>query len=167
MAVQARDIEVADGARVVELYEHEAEAEAVAAAGAHTGISAQFAAGADAPGRARRLVVAALRGWGATDTLVNDAALLVSELATNAVRHADSPFSVTLRAVGATLRVGVNDGAPLAGTVPDVWLMPQPLHGLALVDALCTCWGVEDARPGKLVWAELAYASAAGAETRC
>jgi serine/threonine-protein kinase RsbW len=164
MAVQARDIEVADGAHAVKLYEEEAEL--VAAASAQTGIGAQFGPYADAPGRARRLVVAAVRGWGAPDALVNDLALLVSELATNAVRHADSSFSVTLRAVGPTLRVGVHDGAPLAGAVPPAWLVPQPLHGLALVDALCTRWGVEDSGHGKLVWAELPYASAAVAEAR-
>lgn len=132
-----------------------------AAAGAQTGISAPFGADPAAPGRARRLVVDALHRWGAADTFVNDLALVVSELATNAVRHADSSFSVTVRASGATLRVAVHDGAPLSGTVSEAWLIPQPLHGLSLVDALCTSWGVEDTRHGKLVWAELAYESAA------
>jgi hypothetical protein len=150
MAVQARDIEVADGAHVVKFYEH----------GAELGRECQFApfgVDPDSPGRARRLVVDTLRRWGATSRLVNDAALLVSELATNAVRHADSSFSVTVRASGSTLRVAVHDGAPLAGTLSAAWLIPQPLHGLSLVDALCTRWGVEDTRHGKLVWVELPY----------
>jgi hypothetical protein len=149
MATEAPDIEVADGAHVVKC-----------AAGAQAGISALFGADPYSPGVARRLVVDALRRWGAASTLVDDVALLVSELATNAVRHADSSFTVTVRASGSTLRVAVHDAMPLAGTVDEAWLIPQPLHGLSLVDALCTGWGVEDAREGKLVWAELPYEAA-------
>jgi hypothetical protein len=159
MAVQARDIEVAGGAHVVKFYEH----------GAELGRERQFTpfgADADSPGRARRLVVDTLRRWGATNRLVDDVALLVSELATNAVRHADSSFSITVRASGSMLRVAVHDGASLAGTLSEAWLIPQPLHGLSLVDALCSRWGVEDTRHGKLVWAELPYEGTVVPETR-
>jgi hypothetical protein len=140
MAVHARDIEAL-----------------VIATELHRGISAPFGADPDSPGRARRLVVHSLRRWGATNRLVNDVALLVSELATNAVRHANSSFSVTVRASGSTLRVAVHDGATLAGTLSEAWLILQPLHGLSLVDGLCTRWGVEDTGHGKVVWAELPY----------
>jgi len=156
MAIQTRDIEVADGAHVVKFYEHGAELIA-SAASAQASVSAAFGADPYSPGVARRLVVDTLRRWGAANTLVNDVALLVSELATNAVRHADSAFTVTVRASGSTLRVAVHDAVPMAGTVSQAWLIPQPLHGLSLVDALCTRWGVEDARQGKLVWTELPY----------
>ena len=144
MAVQARDIEVADGAHVVKFCEHDAEL-----------VASGFDAHPDSPGRARHLVVDALRRWGVANTLVDDAALVVSELAANAVRHADSSFWVNVSACGSTPRVVVHDNAPLPGTVPDAWLIPQPLHGLSLVDALCRRWGVESSRDGKLVWAEL------------
>lgn len=151
MAVQTRNIEVAGGARVVRRSD---------APSAQTAITAQFGAEADSPGIARRHFVEALRQWGAANTLVNDVALVISELATNAVRHADSPFTVTLRASGSTLRVAVHDAVPLAGRLSQARLVPQPLHGLSLVDALCTSWGVEDTLHGKLVWAELPYAAA-------
>ncbi len=157
MAVEARQIDAADGAHVVKLYE--TDAELAAAASAHMGIIAPFGADPEAPGQARRLVVEALRQWGAGDRLVDDVALLVSELATNAVRHADSCFSVTVRVYGATLRVAVLDGVPLTGTVHEARLIPQPLHGLSVVDVLCLRWGVEDTSEGKLVWAELLYES--------
>jgi hypothetical protein len=145
MAMQTRNIEAADGERVV-------------------GISAPFSADADSPGVARRRVVEALRHWGAASPLVADVALVVSELATNAVRHADSPFTVTVGASGSTLRVAVHDAVPLAGRLSQAWLAPQPLHGLSLVDALCTSWGVEDTRHGKVVWAELSWATPLVAE---
>jgi hypothetical protein len=132
-----------------------------AAASAQTGISGAFDADPDSPAMARHLVGDALRRWGTANWLVNDVALVVSELATNAVRHADSSFSVSVRASGSTLRVAVRDDAPLAATEPEAWLIPEPLHGLSLVGALCSRWGVEDTRHGKLVWAELRYAAGA------
>src|SRR5438874_1327182 len=47
----------------------------------------EFAPGVDAPRAARRFVVDVLRGWG-RDDLVVDAAIVLTELATNAVLHA-------------------------------------------------------------------------------
>lgn len=135
-----------------------------AAACAQTGISAAFPAERASPGRARRLVVDALRRWGSGDALVNDVALMVSELATNAVRHASSSFSVNVRAHGSVLCVGVQDGAPLLATLPDGGLTPQPLHGLSLIDALSTRWGVDGTHDGKIVWAELPYDSVVDAD---
>ncbi len=136
-----------------------------AATSAQTGISALFGADPDSPGIARHLVADALRRWGAANTLVNDVALVVSELASNAVRHAGSSFSVAVRVSGSMLRIAVRDDAPLAVTEPEIWLIPEPLHGLSLVGALCSRWGVEDTRHGKLVWAELRYAATAA--TQC
>jgi hypothetical protein len=126
---------------------------------AQTGISADFPREADSPGRARRLIVEALRRWGAGDALVDDVALIVSELATNAVRHARSSFSVTVRAHGPTLRVAVQDGAPLDVTAPRGGLIPQRLHGLSLVELVSADWGIAGTQDedGKVVWAELPY----------
>ncbi len=134
------------------------------AASAQTGISMPFGADLDSPGLARRRVVRTLRRWGAADTLVDDVALVISELATNAVRHAGSAFTLTVRASGSTLRIAVHDAVPLAGMLSQAWLIPQPLHGLSLVDSLSAHWGVENTRHGKLVWAELPYATAVVAE---
>ena len=51
-----------------------------------------FAFSRDAPAAARHFAVATLRGWGAGD-LADDAALVVTELAANAVVHARSAFT--------------------------------------------------------------------------
>ena len=110
------------------------------------------------PGRARRLVVAALEQCGHDEILVADAALVLSELASNAVLHAGSPFSVSVRATGSTLRIAVSDSAPLRASSHDGGLIPRPAHGLSLVQALCCCWGVEGTAGGKVVWAELSVA---------
>ena len=46
----------------------------------------------------RRFVADTLRSWG-EDLLVPDAVLVTSELATNAVNHADTPFHASVRAI--------------------------------------------------------------------
>jgi anti-sigma regulatory factor (Ser/Thr protein kinase) len=101
------------------------------------------------------------------------AALLVSELATNAVVHATSDFAVTVLYPTPTgrVRVEVVDGVP-GEPVP---LRPPPTaphgRGLLLVASLADEWGVEgaDTGAGKTIWFELAPAtakSAAAADVR-
>ena len=86
--------------------------------------------------------------------LVEDVRLVVSELATNAVRHARTPFTVTLERDDQSVMVTVTDGSP----DPPVHLAADPLHtggrGLSLVDTVSRDWGVFR-RPGKgkSVWA--------------
>jgi anti-sigma regulatory factor (Ser/Thr protein kinase) len=122
-----------------------------------TKLVTEFAAERDSPGRARHLVVGTLRQWGHDDDiLVEDTALIVSELATNAVVHAGSPFSVAVRVEDSTLRVAVQDASPLAaGVSEERGLIPRIGHGLGLIDELSTRWGVESTPDGKVVWAEL------------
>jgi MEDS: MEthanogen/methylotroph, DcmR Sensory domain/Histidine kinase-like ATPase domain len=122
---------------------------------AELGVSISLPAKPDSPGRARRIVVAALRRWEHSDTLVNDAALMVTELTSNAVRHACSAFSLAVRVETSTLRVEVRDHTPLHIALPNGGLIPESLHGLGIVEAIATRWGVESTYDGKLVWAEL------------
>jgi anti-sigma regulatory factor (Ser/Thr protein kinase) len=120
-------------------------------------VEAEFAAERDAPGRARRMVLAALRQRGHGEAFTDDVELVVSELASNAVLHAGSPFSIAIRVEDSMLRVAVRDAAPLGDAVRGEGLIPQPMHGLGFVDALSTRWGVESTHAGKVVWAELSY----------
>ena len=113
---------------------------------------------------ARRFVKEQLRLWG-IDGPIDDALLVVSELAANALTHAHSSYRIRLSATAMALRIEVDDAG--AGT-PE----PQPLtedeehgRGLHLVDALAASWGMEAAETGgKRVWAELALPATAAAE---
>jgi hypothetical protein len=105
--------------------------------------------------RARLFVRSTLRRRGRSGDAVEDAALVTSELATNAVVHARSGFSVEVGVDGEALRVTVSDTAP----VPSAAWTVQPRHGLSLVDALSDRWGVSATREGKAVRAELAAGS--------
>jgi anti-sigma regulatory factor (Ser/Thr protein kinase) len=95
------------------------------------------------------------------------AALLVSELATNAVVHASSDFAVTVvyPTSSGRVRVEVVDGVP-GQPMP---LQPPPTaphgRGLLLVSSLAQKWGVEGAgrRAGKTIWFELTPAASAPA----
>jgi anti-sigma regulatory factor (Ser/Thr protein kinase) len=107
----------------------------------------------EAPGEARRLLVDALRTRGCEGASVDAAALVLSELASNVVRHVGLPFLVQATLGDSTLRLVVEDPVPPIG---DGSMPIRPTHGLGVVDALARQWGIEPAPRGKLVWAELA-----------
>ena len=115
----------------------------------------------DAPAAARHFAVGALRRWGIAD-LVDDVALVVTELAANAVRHARSGFTVILSSRPSrpdVVRISVRDADPLpsAGVSGTGSALPiAPLHGLGAVTAMASHWGVESlGSSGKTVWVEL------------
>ena len=119
--------------------------------GGRPGTARPFAFSREAPAEARHFAVATLNAWGAGD-LAGDVALVVTELAANAIVHARSAFTVILSVHGGVLRISVRDTVPLDGA----GLRPAPLHGLAVVDALASRWGVESlGNAGKTVWVDL------------
>ncbi|MDX2680025.1 ATP-binding protein [Streptomyces sp. NY05-11A] len=116
---------------------------------------------------ARRLVLHQLDAWGVPycSEVSDTAALLVAELAANAVTHGRVPgrdFEVAVQLLGRTLRVEVSDTRgehrpPAPGAARTA---PPPLaetgRGLLLVEALADRWEVLDRLPvGKTVVAEL------------
>jgi serine/threonine-protein kinase RsbW len=90
--------------------------------------------------------------------------LMVSELATNCIRHTDSDFDLTIIRGGGDIRVEATDAA---GGAPKM-RSPKPTdpsgRGLKIVDMLSATWGVERrGGPGKTVWFTIAEASPAPA----
>lgn len=87
----------------------------------------------------------------------DDVQLVVSELATNAVTHARTPFVVTVRRDDSRLVVTVQDGTPERPAVVNVQAMGTGGRGLAIVDALSQDWGSDErGGSGKSVWASFA-----------
>jgi MEDS: MEthanogen/methylotroph, DcmR Sensory domain len=122
--------------------------------GRQDGATRAFALSGDAPAAARHFAVDAVRRLGAAD-LSDDVALVVTELAANAIVHAQTGFTVDLSAGRDVLRIAVRDACPLPPAAA-ADLPALPLHGLGAVDALAARWGVEPlGHSGKLVWAEL------------
>ena len=96
--------------------------------------------------------------------LFEDMRLLVSELVTNSVRHADAPpdalVSVRARVSVDGVRLEVEDDGrtgSIARRVPD--LQKGGGFGLNVVERLSARWGV-DRDAGTRVWAEIAFAPA-------
>ena len=123
----------------------------------HPSLRAGFPAERSAVARARGFVRETLIAWGA-DEATDDAVLLTSELATNAVMHARTPFEVVCRRGDSWVQVEVVDGDP---GLP----LPAPGHGidptrssgrgLLMPVALAAAWGVSYAADSKTVWFRL------------
>ena len=114
-----------------------------------------FAADARSVADARRFTRARLQEWGAGE-LMDCAALVVSELVTNAVVHAGTSARLGLRLQGRDLRVEVEDHHP-GRSVPLVTERPSDEaergRGLLITTSLSTAWGVEYTATSKRVWA--------------
>ncbi|MFE9609096.1 ATP-binding protein [Streptomyces sp. NPDC006012] len=106
---------------------------------------------------ARRLVRRTLADWDLPD-LVDAAELIVSELASNAVRHArHGVFRLTIRHRGpGTVRVEVIDKCQSPPVRKTAGAEDDNGRGLALVEALSERWGTEPLAWGKRVWADVA-----------
>jgi anti-sigma regulatory factor (Ser/Thr protein kinase) len=86
--------------------------------------------------------------------LVDDIRLVVSELATNAVNHAATPFVVTLSMAGGAVRLVVPDESPTVPVRSAMGVMDINGRGLAIVEEWSHAWGVQtDVHGCKSVWA--------------
>lgn len=113
----------------------------------------------ETPRRARdwltSFVREALRGVD-PGSLLDDAALVVSELMTNAVRAGCAQTRVRLAIDEQHIRIAVTDDSPGLPRVIDAAPEDESGRGLRLVAALSTDWGVTTANGSKEVWAALA-----------
>lgn len=117
-----------------------------------------FPAEPDAVRGARAAVRGQLRGWG-LDCLADLAALLVSELVTNSLRHATGPIGVRLvrpAEPAGLLRVEVSDPLPDPPRERAARPEDESGRGLQLVAGSSRRWGTRPGAGGKTVWFELA-----------
>ncbi|MFE1443957.1 ATP-binding protein [Streptomyces sp. NPDC058739] len=138
-------------------------------------LTAQFTSSPKSARLARRLAARCMREWG--HPRMSDAsctvALVVGELAANAVRHGRAPgrdFGVRLALdeVAGLVRIEIADATaakrPLT-VVPSSYPEGESGRGLLLVDVLAVRWGWAPRRPvGKTVWAEVCVETAPRSE---
>jgi anti-sigma regulatory factor (Ser/Thr protein kinase) len=107
--------------------------------------------------KARRFITRICNAAQLGESTCATAALLVSELVTNAIRYGGSRAVLEATAPGGVLRVAVRDdnpALPVVGRHPE--LTQEGGRGLLLVSTLADSWGVETVEGGgKAVWFEL------------
>ncbi|MFI8348236.1 SpoIIE family protein phosphatase [Streptomyces sp. NPDC085596] len=110
----------------------------------------------DALTRARHLIGAEARAWGAGDR-ADEIELVADELITNALMHTEGSATVTLRLLSGgerRLRVEVEDSSSALPRRREPEDDGVSGRGLLLVDMLADAWGVEARGGGKAVWCE-------------
>jgi anti-sigma regulatory factor (Ser/Thr protein kinase) len=107
-------------------------------------------------GEARRFIGQFCAATELPEDLCQTAALLVSELVTNAVVHGKTSATVEVHRPVDILRVSVRDDNPVLPAVGDAPpLDAESGRGLTIVAALAHRWGVEKVDSGKAIWFEL------------
>lgn len=107
----------------------------------------------------RRAIAADLQARGVSATIVDEAQLVISELVTNALRHAmplaDDSVRLKWKAKGDIVEIEVSDGGSQQSS-------PKPLkqqvwapngRGLRIVRSVAHEWGVQETDKGTTVWA--------------
>ncbi|NUR82683.1 MAG: ATP-binding protein [Nonomuraea sp.] len=111
---------------------------------------------ADSVKLARDVTRSTLSGWGLQD-LGDDAALVVSELVTNAVRYAmyaRGEIRLLLMRVSPHVLLAVADPSDDVPTPKEPDFVSENGRGLYIVETYSQCWGWDPlARGGKAVWA--------------
>ncbi|PZS36884.1 MAG: hypothetical protein DLM58_00770 [Pseudonocardiales bacterium] len=136
--------------------EHRESSAAAGSPGVAAATARAFDRSYDSPRAARRFVLDALRQWGHYP-LLDDAGLIVTELATNAVLHARTEYTVHVSSSAHAIRIAVRDSSPTPPSRRDASLVATSGRGLGIVAALADQWNVESVTAGKSVWAELRY----------
>ena len=113
--------------------------------------------------RARRLTRAWLSAWSVCDETCESAALVVSELVTNAIVHTSSRhLECELVDQAGKVRIAVGDEGCTSDAAPAHPIEREEHEqgrGLLLVAAVCSAWGAHERGPGLVVWAELPHAA--------
>jgi anti-sigma regulatory factor (Ser/Thr protein kinase) len=104
--------------------------------------------------RARHWLTDHLEEWGLPD-VAPTAELLVSELVTNAVRHAGTTVEVTALVHDHRLRVEVHDEGEGEPQVERPGTATMGGRGLMIVESVAEDWGWTEDGDGKVVWFEL------------
>ncbi|MFE7794536.1 ATP-binding protein [Streptomyces sp. NPDC057460] len=111
--------------------------------------------------KAQDFVQSRMAAWG-HEAVADDLILIVSELATNALIHADSDVEVRLREYGDRIRMEVRDSDP-APPVPSFLVtsggenqIAEHGRGIIIVEALASVFGSSPNGRGKTIWLEIA-----------
>ena len=106
---------------------------------------------------ARVFLTRLLDGWGVSAEVIDDAALLTSELMSNAVKHGVGVLNLKIDVSDGLLHVAVHDDGREEPVVRAAADSDAGGRGMWIVQSLARDWGSnsESQDPGKTVWFEL------------
>ena len=103
----------------------------------------------------RRRIVELLSESGWDEESIGYAALMTTELVTNVVEHAGTPYTLTVDLEPRVLRVDVRDASVVLPVMGEMCAPgAERGRGLALIAELSHRWGCEPVAGGKSVWFE-------------
>jgi anti-sigma regulatory factor (Ser/Thr protein kinase) len=120
----------------------------------HLSAGWDLARAVSAPRSARRMLAAQLLTWGIGEPERAAAAMIATELVTNAVEHAATPSQLRVHYDGVVLVIEVRDGCTAAPRLqaPTTGITGR---GLQLVDRLAARWNYVLHPDGKTIWADI------------
>jgi anti-sigma regulatory factor (Ser/Thr protein kinase) len=118
-----------------------------------------FVAAPEAVYAARHFISETLTSWGENE-LGWDGALIISELATNAIIHGGSAFRASIERTANVVRIAIEDVGPGLPQSRRAFHSALDGRGLAIVEELSDRWGCDRLDDGKAFWVELQSSSA-------
>jgi hypothetical protein len=110
--------------------------------------------GSESVSEARAWVCSQITGW-ELPGLAEPAALLASELLTNALRHASGPIELQALLLDEMVTLAVRDAEAPLPRLRRVGESDEGGRGLQLVASLSSRWGARPTAAGKVVWCDL------------
>ena len=114
----------------------------------------------------RRFVRMVLAEWGFEPDGAYTAQLVMTELVSNAVRHAapDDDLELSLVLDGDVVTVGLTDGSAIPPVVAALTDDAESGRGMSIVTEVAAAWGTAQRPKGKQVWARLELRRAPGGQ---
>jgi anti-sigma regulatory factor (Ser/Thr protein kinase) len=114
-----------------------------------------------APRLARQVVRDACATWG-LENLADAAALVVTEMTTNAVLHAHAPITLTATQSETDLTITLADGDSRLPQADQTLASREHGNGITLIGAMADEWGAYRDAVGKTVWARFSLHGPSG-----
>ena len=119
-------------------------------------VTTELPAVAESVPAGRAFLSGALTDWDCAGT-ADDARLLLSEVLTNSVQHAQGPIGLHVRRTATELTVEISDGSPHLPQPRSAGEDEESGRGLILVRTLADSWGVRPTDDGKTIWFSLEH----------
>ncbi len=114
-----------------------------------------FPAVPEAAAQARAFFRAAAGQWRLPEGVAADCLLIVSEIVSNVVRHAQTPLTLRVSYDSDAVLIAATDGAVRLPEQHPPGDVSEDGRGLLIIDSVASSWGVHTTVVGKTMWARV------------